>query len=360
MRNLLEVRGLTVELPTPAGWVRPVNDVSLHIAAGESLGLVGESGSGKTMLALALMGLLPPGARVSGRALLAGHSMEASAGGAPRGPGQASPIPAASSDTRRSGKDLATLSEREWRDVRGREIAMVFQEPMTSLNPVMRIGTQIEEAIRAHESSLSAGEVRRGMIEALRRAAVPEPEIRAEQFPHQLSGGLRQRAMIAMALAGGSGGQNGGPSAGPRLLIADEPTTALDVTVQKQILELLDGLRKEMRLGLLFITHDLGVVAQVADRVAVLYAGRVVEEGLTREVLRTPRHPYTQGLLVASPRLERGVLTPIPGAVPQLSALPPGCAFEPRCALRRAECSQGVPDLRAANPNHSARCVLVD
>jgi oligopeptide/dipeptide ABC transporter ATP-binding protein len=353
MRNLLDVRGLTVELPTPAGWVRPVNDVSLHIAAGESLGLVGESGSGKTMLALALMGLLPPGARVSGRALLAVPSMEASAGGA-------SPVPAASSDARRSGKDLTTLSERAWREVRGREIAMVFQEPMTSLNPVMRIGAQIEEAIRAHESSLSAGEVRRGTIEALRRAAVPEPEIRAEQFPHQLSGGLRQRAMIAMALAGGSGGQNGGLSAGPRLLIADEPTTALDVTVQKQILELLDGLRKEMRLGLLFITHDLGVVAQVADRVAVLYAGRIIEEGPTREVLRTPRHPYTQGLLVASPRLERDMLTPIPGAVPQLSALPPGCAFEPRCALRRAECSQGVPDLRAATPGHSARCVLVD
>ena len=249
MRNLLEVRGLTVELPTRTGWVRPVNDVSLHIAAGESLGLVGESGSGKTMLALALMGLLPPGARVSGRALLAGHGMEASAGGAPRGPGQASPVPAASSDARRSGKDLTTLSEREWRDVRGREIAMVFQEPMTSLNPVMRIGAQIEEAIRAHESSLSAGDVRRGMIEALRRATVPEPEMRAEQFPHQLSGGLRQRAMIAMALAGGSGGQNGEPSAGPRLLIADEPTTALDVTVQKQILELLDRLRNRDAAG---------------------------------------------------------------------------------------------------------------
>jgi peptide/nickel transport system ATP-binding protein len=166
--------------------------------------------------------------------------------------------------------------------------------------------------------------------------------------------------MIAMALAGGSGGQNGERSAGPRLLIADEPTTALDVTVQKQILELLDGLRKEMQLGLLFITHDLGVVAQVADRVAVLYAGRIVEEGPTREVLRRPRHPYTQGLLVASPRLERGALTPIPGAVPQLSALPPGCAFEPRCALRRAECSQAVPDLRVAGTEHTARCVLID
>jgi peptide/nickel transport system permease protein len=223
MSGLLELRGLTVELPTPLGWVRPVNEVSLRIAEGESLGLVGESGSGKTMLSLALMGLLPPGARVSGEATLA---------------------------TQASPKNLIALSEREWRDVRGGEIAMVFQEPMTSLNPVMRIGTQIEEAIRAHQPRLNANEVKRGAVDSLRRAAVPEPETRAEQFPHQLSGGLRQRAMIAMALA-----------ASPRLLIADEPTTALDVTVQKQILDLLDHLRRELKLGLLFITHDLGVVA---------------------------------------------------------------------------------------------------
>jgi oligopeptide/dipeptide ABC transporter ATP-binding protein len=332
--------------------VRPVNDVSLQIAAGESLGLVGESGSGKTMLALALMGLLPPGARVSGEARLNMEMKEAQ---------EVKDVKEKSASGPEIGaqENLLSLTEDEWRKVRGSEIAMVFQEPMTSLNPVMRIGAQIEEAIRAHEASLNAGEVRRRTIEALRRAAVPEPEVRAEQFPHQLSGGLRQRAMIAMALAGGSGGQNGGPSAGPRLLIADEPTTALDVTVQKRILELLDRLRREMRLGLLFITHDLGVVAQVADHVAVMYAGRVVEEGPTREVLRTPRHPYTQGLLVASPRLERGKLTPIPGAVPQLTALPPGCAFEPRCAVRRAECVQGVPDLRVAGSEHTARCILV-
>src|SRR6267378_3861625 len=294
MSDLLETHGLTVELPTPTGWVRPVNEVSLHIAEGESLGLVGESGSGKTMLSLALMGLLPPGARVGG------------------------------------------------------EVAMIFQEPMTSLNPVMRIGAQIEEAVRAHQPKLAASEVERKAIDALRRAAIPEPESRAQQFPHQLSGGLRQRAMIAMALA-----------AGPRVLIADEPTTALDVTVQKQILDLLDRLRRELKLGLLFITHDLGVVAQVAERVAVMYAGRIIEEGPAQEVLTKPKHPYTQGLLKASPTLKRGALTPIPGVVPQLTALPPGCAFEPRCELRRSDCVAEVPALRAAGENHKARCVLV-
>jgi oligopeptide/dipeptide ABC transporter ATP-binding protein len=321
MKPLLEVRGLTVELPTAAGWVRPVNEVSLGIAAGESLGLVGESGSGKTMLSLALMGLLPPGARVSGEASLV---------------------------TEASTKELTALSEREWRDVRGGEIGMVFQEPMTSLNPVMRIGAQIEEAIRAHHAKLRASEMKRKAIDSLRRAAVPEPEVRAEQFPHQLSGGLRQRAMIAMALA-----------AGPRLLIADEPTTALDVTVQKQILDLLDRLRRELQLGLLFITHDLGVVAQVAERVAVMYAGRIIEEGPTRSVLAKPLHPYTQGLLRASPTLKRGALKPIPGAVPQLTALPPGCPFEPRCELRRDECSAGVPAFRSIGSDQAARCILV-
>jgi oligopeptide/dipeptide ABC transporter ATP-binding protein len=323
MSGLLEVRRLTVELSTPSGWVRPVNEVSVSIGAGESLGLVGESGSGKTMLSLALMGLLPPGARVSGEASL-------------------------STSTHSSPRKLTTLTEREWRDVRGGEIAMVFQEPMTSLNPVMRIGAQIEEAIRAHQPQLGNADIKRRTVDSLRRAAVPEPEIRAQQFPHQLSGGLRQRAMIAMAL-----------SADPRLLIADEPTTALDVTVQKQILELLDRLRRELQLGLLFITHDLGVVAQVAERVAVMYAGSIIEEGPAREVLARPRHPYAQGLLKASPTLKRGALTPIPGTVPQLTMLPTGCAFEPRCELRRPDCVTEVPALRAAGENHKARCVLV-
>ena len=322
MPALLSVRGLTVELATANGVIRPVNDVSLRLDAGELLGLVGESGSGKTMLALALMGLLPPGARVSGEAWLSSNSI--------------------------AKKNLATLPEREWRAVRGREIAMIFQEPLTSLNPVMRIGAQIEEAVRAHEPDVESESARLRAIAALERAAVPEPAARAAQFPHQLSGGLRQRAMIAMALAGG-----------PRLLIADEPTTALDVTVQKQILDLLNELRRELHLGLLFITHDLGVVARVADRVVVLYAGRIVEEGPARDVLARPRHPYTEGLLAASPRLVRTPLTPISGTVPRLDALPPGCAFEPRCPVRREECSLAVPELRPASPNHAARCVLV-
>jgi oligopeptide/dipeptide ABC transporter ATP-binding protein len=325
MASLLDVSSLTVELPTPNGWVRPVNEVSLRIAPGESLGLVGESGSGKTMMALALMGLLPPGARVSGQARISADSGNAT-----------------------SSTDLTNLSEREWRGVRGRQIAMIFQEPMTALNPVLRIGFQIAEAVCAHEPALPSSETHRRVLDALQRAAVPEPERRAAQFPHQLSGGLRQRAMIAMALAGG-----------PRLLIADEPTTALDVTVQKQILDLLDHLRHELQLGLLFITHDLGVVAQVADRVAVMYAGRVIEYGPAQEVLRRPGHPYTRGLLAASPTLERGKLAPIPGTVPQLAALPPGCSFEPRCPLRLPACESAVPHLRAASPEHAARCILI-
>jgi len=340
--ELLEIRGLTVELPTAQGWVRPVNEVSLQIGAGKCLGLVGESGSGKTMLSLALMGLLPVGARVHGDAWLEG---EATADNEKiqnqDGPGRVG----AATSTR---KNLTALTEAEWRVVRGQQIAMIFQEPMTSLNPVMRVGEQVEEAISAHQPKSSKAMLRERAIAAMRQAALSEPERRAEQYPHQLSGGLRQRAMIAMALA-----------SGPRLLIADEPTTALDVTVQKGILQLLQKLRRELRLGLLFITHDLGVVAQVADRVAVMYAGRIVEEGPVADVLARPMHPYTQGLLAASPRLERGKLTPIPGSVPQLTALPPGCAFEPRCALRRSDCRTALPELRKASAQQAARCVLI-
>jgi oligopeptide/dipeptide ABC transporter ATP-binding protein len=356
MSCLLEVHGLTVELPTPGGWLRPVNDVSVRIAAGQTLGLVGESGSGKTMLSLALMGLLPEGARVSGEAWLESAAQPKN-GVAPSG-GSAEKVPA--------HKNLVGLGESEWQKVRGGEIAMVFQEPMTSLNPVMTIGAQVAEAIRAHDPRVPKITAQQRAIAVLRRASVPEPEQRAKQFPHQLSGGLRQRAMIAMALGAGS-----------RLLIADEPTTALDVTVQKQVLALLDQLRCEMRLGMLFITHDLAVVGQVADFVAVMYAGRIVEQGPVREVLTNPRHPYTQRLLDASPTLERGNLEPIPGKVPALTDLPPGCAFAPRCTLRREDCDAQVPALfpvhsekqgakadaavgsGAASEGHAARCVLV-
>src|SRR5579872_6396789 len=354
MAPLIELRGLTVEIPTPAGWIRPVDDVSFALDPGESLGIVGESGSGKSMMALALMGLLPPGARVRGEAWLADSS---DAG--------------ISTNGGRARVNLLQISERQRIAVRGRDIAMIFQEPMTALNPVMRVGAQIAEAIEAHTTGLSRDEIDRRVAAALERAAVPEPAMRARQFPHQLSGGLRQRAMIAMALAAGAtdrsnarNGESGASSpnenhSSPRLLLADEPTTALDVTVQKQILDLLAQLRRDLGLALLFITHDLGVAAQVADRIAVTYAGRIVEEGPAREVLQRPRHPYTAGLLRASPQLVRHKLEPIAGTVPSLTALPPGCAFEPRCPLRICECTAKMPELRAAGPEHRARCILV-
>jgi peptide/nickel transport system ATP-binding protein len=309
--------------------------VSFALAEGESLGIVGESGSGKTMLVLALMGLLPPGARARGQAVL--------------------PAPANRQENRATvvaegrALDLLSSSPAQMRAIRGGQIAMIFQEPMTALNPVLRVGEQIEEAIRVHQPGTSSGEIRRRALQALERAAVPEPGRRSRQYAHQLSGGLRQRAMIAMALA-----------PGPRILIADEPTTALDVTVQKQILDLLATLRRELGLSLIFITHDLGVVAQIADRVLVMYAGRVVERGPTSEVLRRPRHPYTEGLLRAAPRLSREKLVPIPGAVPALEALPPGCSFSPRCEHRVSDCDAQVPDLRPADDRHQARCILVE
>ena len=321
MATILEVRGLTVELPTTSGWIRPVDDVSFTLNEGETLGIVGESGSGKTMLSLALMGLEPHGARHSGEAWLASKS------------GQ---------------RNILASPAEELRAIRGRDIAMIFQEPMTALNPVLRVGEQVAEAIRVHEPGAGEKEIQHRVLQSLERAALPDPQRRARQYPHQLSGGLRQRVMIAMALA-----------AGPRILIADEPTTALDVTVQKQILELLAKLRRELQLSLLFITHDLGVVAQVADRVAVMYAGRVVEHGPVMEVLRAPRHPYTAGLLRAAPRLVREKLIPIPGSVPSLTALPPGCSFAPRCAVHIPDCDSAMPQLRAVNTNHEARCILV-
>jgi peptide/nickel transport system ATP-binding protein len=328
MPTRLELRELTVELPTQAGWVVPVDAVSFSLAEGESLGIVGESGSGKTMLSLALMGLLPPGARAKGEAWLTPRDAAAD----------------------RRGENLLAVSSHEMRKLRGREIAMIFQEPMTALNPVMRIGAQIEEAIRVHDPATATSEIRRRAFAALDLASVPNPEMRARQYPHQLSGGLRQRVLIAMALA-----------ANPGVLIADEPTTALDVTVQSQILDLLAKLRRELRLSLLFITHDLGVVAQIADRVIVMYAGRIVEEGPTKDVLHAPRHPYTEGLLRAAPRLTRERLVPIPGSVPALDAMPRGCAFGPRCSRHIERCDAAVPalvSLGMQSSNHQARCIL--
>jgi peptide/nickel transport system ATP-binding protein len=328
MAPLLEVRGLTVELPTTAGWIRPVNDVSFSLEAGQTLGLVGESGSGKTMLALALMGLVPPGARRGGEAWLEPRSPTAPAGN--------------------HRVNLLELSAAQQRRIRGRELAMVFQEPMTALNPVLRVGRQVAEAVEAHEPELPPGDRRRRVLEALERARVPEPERRARQYPHELSGGLRQRVLIAMALA-----------ASPRLLVADEPTTALDVTIQKQILELLAQLRRELGLALLFITHDLAVASEIADRLLVMYAGRIVEAGPVAAVLSRPHHPYTEALVRAAPRLARAPLEPIAaGAVPPLDALPPGCAFEPRCRYRQPACALAVPALREVRPGRFARCIL--
>ncbi|MFZ3330759.1 MAG: ABC transporter ATP-binding protein [Candidatus Acidiferrales bacterium] len=348
MPTSLDVCGLTVELPTSSGWVRPVNEVSFTLARGETLGIVGESGSGKTMLSLALMGLEPHGARHQGEAWLHPRNAGANGNGTGNGGSSASKHEANAANPDMPRENLLALSSEKMREVRGREIAMIFQEPMTALNPVLRIGAQIEEAIRVHEPRTNANDIRRRALAAIERAALSAPERRARQYPHQLSGGLRQRIMIAMALA-----------AGPGVLIADEPTTALDVTVQKQILELLAKLRRDLQLSMIFITHDLGVVAQVADRVAVMYAGRIIEEGPVSEVLQAPAHPYTQALLRAAPRLAREKLVPIPGTVPSLDSLPPGCAFAPRCPNRIPECDAAVPELRTVNTNHHARCILV-
>jgi peptide/nickel transport system ATP-binding protein len=318
MAPVLEVSGLSTVFHTRTGIVRAVQDVSFSVEAGETLAIVGESGCGKTMTALSLMRLIPtpPG--------------EISAG-----------------TVKLDGVDLLALDEASMRKMRGSQIAMIFQEPMTALNPLFTIGRQIAEMVSLHENvSRRAANAR--AVEMLHQVRIPAPERRAREYPHQLSGGMRQRAMIAMALA-----------CKPKVLIADEPTTALDVTIQAQVLDLIDDLRKELGTAVVLITHDLGVVAETADRMIVMYAGRKVEEGLTKDLFADPCHPYLQGLLASVPRFggaEGTRLREIPGIVPPLSDLPNGCAFAPRCPSAIGACQDTVPRLAAKRPGHAAAC----
>jgi oligopeptide transport system ATP-binding protein len=301
---LLEVEGLRVRLPTPAGPATVVDGIDYAVEPGEVFGIAGESGSGKTMSVLALMGLLPPGAVTDGRAAF-------------------------------EGRDLLRLPRRELRRICGRELAMVFQDPMTSLHPMLSVGTQLTEHVRRH-LGLGKREAGERALELLREVRIPAPESALHAFAHQFSGGMRQRIAIAIALV-----------CRPRLLVADEPTTALDVTVQAGIIRLLDRLRRESGLSIVLITHDLGVLSSIADRVAVFYAGRVVELGGRADVLAHPRHPYTRGLLDALPHPERAAapLVAIPGAPPAPRNVPPGCAFHPRCPYAEEISREVVPPL---------------
>ena len=341
---LLDVRDLTIAFPQSRGGqafssigrgqtaaakaIAAVRGLSFSIDPGEVLGLVGESGSGKSITSLAIMGLLPPAAVVSGDITF---QMSSQIGNRP--------------------VHLTTLPAEQLRQLRGSRIAMIFQEPMTALNPVMRVGDQIAEALLAH-GSVSKAEVWGRVIEGMRDVAIFDPEQRARSYPHQLSGGMRQRVMIAMAIVNR-----------PQLLIADEPTTALDVTIQQQILDLLNELRHKFGLAMLFISHDLAVVSHVADRVAVMYAGNLVELGSKSEIFRAPAHPYTQGLLKAIPSLttDRSIpLATIDGTVPSIAQLPSGCPFEPRCPYRVDACAAELPPLLEVRPDHWARCPVVN
>ncbi len=317
--SLLQVRDLCVSLPTARGRVPVLRHVSFDVDVGQTVGLIGESGCGKSMTALAIMGLLPEGAQVSG-------------------------------SIRLDQQELVGLSESAWCQWRGRRMAMVFQEPMTALNPLHTVGRQIAEGLRLHQG-LDAASARRRALALLERVKLPQASQRLDAYPHQLSGGQRQRVVIATALA-----------CSPQLLVADEPTTALDVTIQKEVLDLISELVEQEGMGLLLISHDLGVMAQTVQQMLVMYAGEVVEAGPTRTVFEHLSHPYTRGLFAARPRLglPRGTrLHTIAGRVPDLADLPPGCAFEPRCPHAQAQCRGEHPLLRRAHPGHEARCVRV-
>ena len=307
--SLLEIRDLRSQFSTPGGSALAVDGVNVSIGVGEAVGLVGESGSGKTALALSVLGLLPPG---SG-SILQGSSI------------------------RLRGEELVGLEGRRLREIRGGEIAMIFQEPMTSLNPVITIGAQIREVLGVHRSLDRRGTVAEA-VSLLGEVGIPDPKDRVKAYPHQLSGGMRQRAMIAMALAGQ-----------PSLLMADEPTTALDVTLQAQILDLLRDIQTRLEMALLLISHDIGVVSRVCQRVVVLYGGKVVETGRTEEILGQPKHPYTQGLLASRLSMLEGrrALTPIPGDVPEATDWPSGCRFHPRCSKAIQKCGSEEPPLLA-------------
>jgi oligopeptide/dipeptide ABC transporter ATP-binding protein len=321
---LLQVKNLRVEFATGQGRALAVRDVGFELRAGEVLGLAGESGSGKSVTSLAILRLLPAQAGVSGEIVFAGN-------------------------------DLLRIGENEIEEVRGARISMIFQEPMTALNPVMRVGDQVAEAALAHRSVASRqspvaskDEAWKRAVEALKDVQIADAERRARDYPHQLSGGMRQRVMIAMAMVNR-----------PELLIADEPTTALDVTVQAQILALLSELQQKYGLAMLLISHDLAVMSQVAQSVAVMYAGSIVELGPAAQVFRNPVHPYTRGLLLAVPTLATDrahPLTTIEGTVPAVGALPAGCAFEPRCSIRIPACARAFPPLTEVAPGHWARC----
>ena len=320
---VLAVDDLVTTFRTQDGIARAVDGVSFEVRAGETLGVVGESGCGKSVTALSILGLIPspPGRVEGGTAVL-------------------------------NERDLLSLSEKALADVRGNEIAIIFQEPMTSLNPVLTIGYQIAETVRRHEGGTRAGTMRRA-VEMLDLVGIPEAARRAREYPHQLSGGMRQRAMIAMALC-----------CEPKVLIADEPTTALDVTIQAQVLDLIRDLQVRLGTAVILITHDLGVIAETAHRVVVMYAGRKVEEAAVAALFDAPRHPYTRGLLASVPTLDavRGDvagerrLAEIPGVVPSLTGLPAGCAFAPRCSRADARCAASQPPFEEKSPGHWAAC----